>query len=170
MAAQSTYVLPFPQFESVLKNADHVDVKTVEGDVNLRQFVAAMISYQPAWMTFLYRLRGFFVLLLGMKQDAIPRAALMRPEDVPMTHGSKAHFFTVSRAEEDRYWLAEIKDQHLDAALGVMVETLESGRTRFKVITIVRYNNWAGPVYFNIIRPFHHLVVGSMARAGARGR
>ncbi|MGE6761631.1 DUF2867 domain-containing protein [Corallococcus interemptor] len=29
------------------------------------------------------------------------------------------------------------------------------------------YRNWAGPVYFNVIRPFHHLVVARMARHGA---
>jgi hypothetical protein len=170
MAAQSTYVLPFPQFESVLKDADHVDVKTVEGEVTLRQFIAAMISYQPSWVTFLYRVRAVFVRLLGMKQEHIPLAPVMRPEEVPMMRGSKAAFFTVNRAEEERYWLAEVKDQHLNAALGVIAEPLENGRSRFKVITIVHYNNWAGPVYFNLIRPFHHLVVGSMARAGIRGK
>ncbi|XXF76233.1 DUF2867 domain-containing protein [Myxococcaceae bacterium GXIMD 01537] len=42
-------------------------------------------------------------------------------------------------------------------------------RRRFHVATIVRYRRWAGPVYFNVIRPFHHLVVRGMLRHAARG-
>jgi hypothetical protein len=162
----ATYVLPFPQFDTAVKNADHVDVKIVEGDVTLRQFVAGMFNYQPAWMTFLYRVRGVFVRFLGMKQEGVPQGQHLRPEDVPMTPNTKLAFFTVKLAREDQYILVEANDQHLDAALGVVVEPLENGRNRFKVITIVHYNNWAGPVYFNVIRPFHHVVVGRMARAG----
>jgi hypothetical protein len=164
----ATYVLPFPQFETAVKDADHVDVKIVEGDVTLRQFVAGMFNYQPAWMTFLYRVRAVFVRFLGMKQEGVPQSRHLRPEDVPMTSGAKLAFFTVRTAREDQYILVEANDQHLDAALGVVVEPLGKGRNRFKVITIVHYNNWAGPVYFNVIRPFHHVVVGGMARAGVR--
>jgi hypothetical protein len=43
-------------------------------------------------------------------------------------------------------------------------------KRRFHVVTIVHYNNLAGPVYFNVIRPFHHLVVKQMARRGAHGQ
>ncbi|MEV4094105.1 DUF2867 domain-containing protein [Streptosporangium saharense] len=33
------------------------------------------------------------------------------------------------------------------------------------VAVVVHYHRWTGPVYFTVIRPFHHLV----ARAGVRG-
>jgi hypothetical protein len=164
--AAKTYVLPYPQLETAVKDADHVDVKIVEGDVTLRQFVANMFNYQPAWLTFLYGVRAVFVRFLGMKQEGVPQSLHIHPEDVPMTSGEKLAFFSVKYAREDEYILVEIKDQHLDAALGVVVEPLQNGHNRFKVITIVHYNNWAGPVYFNVIRPFHYVVVGSMARAG----
>ncbi|NQY75258.1 MAG: DUF2867 domain-containing protein [Candidatus Margulisbacteria bacterium] len=29
--------------------------------------------------------------------------------------------------------------------------------------------HWTGPIYFNLIRPIHHLVVTKMAKAGVRG-
>ena len=35
-------------------------------------------------------------------------------------------------------------------------------------LTVVHYKHWTGPVYFNVIRPFHHLVVRQMARAGTK--
>src|SRR5262245_61161121 len=137
MKMAARYVLPFPQFESTLKNADHVDIKVVEGKVTLREFVAGMFNHQPAWVTFLFGVRAIFVRFLGMKQEGIPQSRHIRPQDVPMKSGEKLAFFSVKYAREDEYILVDIKDQHLDAALGVVVEPLENGRNRFKVITIV---------------------------------
>jgi hypothetical protein len=77
-------------------------------------------------------------------------------------------FFRVRLAEEDRLWVGEVDDRHLRGYLAVVADPPEGGARRFRVVTVVHYNNWLGPVYFNAIRPFHHLIVGAMARAGAR--
>ena len=42
-------------------------------------------------------------------------------------------------------------------------------KNRFYIMTVVHYKHWTGPVYFNMIRPFHHLVVRRMALAGLKG-
>lgn len=157
-----------PAFAPYLAAAQHVDVKTADGDVSLREFLSGMMSYQPAWVTFLFGVRRVFVRLLGMKQAGIPRPPALSAETFPMTPGQRAAFFTVREADEETYWLADVRDQHLNAALAVIAAPLPDGRRRFSVLTIVHYNNWAGPVYFNVIRPFHHLVVGSMTRAGVK--
>ena len=74
-------------------------------------------------------------------------------------------------AKENVYWVAETpEDKHLKAYFGVVVEKLSDSITRFHVFTTVRYIHWTGPVYFNLIRPFHHLVVSSMMKAGIRPR
>ncbi|PTL79671.1 DUF6463 family protein [Vitiosangium sp. GDMCC 1.1324] len=148
--------------------ADHVDVKTVETDVSLREFIARFMSWQPAWVSALYRVRGVFVRLLGLRQIGVPRQTLLLPEDVPMQQGAAAAFFTVRQAEEERVWVVSAEDSHLEAFLAVSVEPGGGQQRRFHVATIVRYRNWAGPVYFNVIRPFHHLVVGGMVRSAAR--
>ncbi|MCP5103876.1 MAG: DUF2867 domain-containing protein, partial [bacterium] len=36
------------------------------------------------------------------------------------------------------------------------------------VVTIVHYKHWTGPVYFNLIRPFHHLVIRRMMKAALK--
>jgi hypothetical protein len=48
-------------------------------------------------------------------------------------------------------------------------EWLGDGVNRFHVATVVNYCHWTGPVYFSVVRPFHHLVVRQMMRAAARG-
>ncbi|AKQ64590.1 hypothetical protein A176_001502 [Myxococcus hansupus] len=150
------------------QGADHVDVKTVESRATLREFLAGLMSYQPAWVTALYGVRAVFVRLLGMRQQGVPRQVLFRPEDIPMTPGREAGFFTVRHAEEEHVWVVAAADTHLEATLAVVMEPTSGPFRRFHVVTLVHYRNWAGPVYFNVIRPFHHLVVERMARSGAR--
>ena len=155
-----------PELAALLEHADHVDVKTVIGSVDLRTFLANMLNYQPDWMMTLYGVRAVFVRFLGMRQKGRPGRQHLVPEDVPMQKGQWASIFRVCMSREEQYWIAEAKDKHLDALLGVVVELLPDQRKRFHILTVVYYRNWAGPVYFNVIRPFHHLVVGSMALAG----
>lgn len=154
----------FPRLAGALAGAHHVDMQRVKSDRSLREFVASMMGHQPGWVRVLYRVRGWFVRLLGMRQENVATAARWAPSEVPMRPGEAAAFFTVRETEEDRLWVVEAEDRHLRASLAVVREANE-----FSLVTIVHYRHWTGPVYFNVIRPFHHLVVASMARAGARG-
>jgi hypothetical protein len=148
-----------PLLKSLLQSADYHDVKIVESDVTLREFIAGFIGYYPAWVKFLYRVR----------QEGIPKDARLSPEQIPMTAGEKLSFFKVDAAEENSYWIASAADTHLMATLAIVAEPGANGHTRYSGITIVKYRRWTGPVYFNVIRPFHHLVVNGMMQSGAKG-
>ncbi len=155
----------FSELEPVFQKADHIDIKSVSGEVSMRQFISGMFSYQPEWVTLLYRVRAVFVRFLGMRQARIPRMPDLKAEDIPMQVGQRVGFFKVRLAQENRYWVAEADDKHLKASLVVLAQPLH----QFKVITVVHYHQWSGPVYFNVIRPFHHLVVRQMMKAGVQG-
>lgn len=153
-----------PEMNMLLESADHIDIKMTESKRSLREFVARLLSYQPAWVTALYGIRWGFVRLLGMKQNGIPQATRMTAAEVPMSAGVDSQFliFRVIAVQEDAYWFAQASESHLNATLGVICEALPDGYNRFYVVTLVHYNKWTGRVYFNTIRPFHHLVVGAM--------
>jgi hypothetical protein len=163
-------IVKIKEFEPLLETADHTDVKVTEGQATLRQFIAAMLSYYPWWIALLFRIREIFVRLFGLVRHEKPEEFLgLRPEDVPLTPGETATFFTVRFAKDGEYWLGETPDdKHLTAYFGVVVEPVKEKINRFHVITIVRYTHWTGPVYFNLIRPFHHLVIRRMMKAGIR--
>lgn len=164
---QHLYLEKWPEFEPFLTDADYVDVKTFQGDgVPMRLFIARMLNYQPAWFTFLYGVRWFFIRLLGIRESGIPRPAELEAETVPLQVGQPASFFTLETAQDEQHWLAGTAEPHLTGYLGVVVELDAEGHKNFHVITIVHYNSWAGPIYFNVILPFHHLVIGQMGRAG----
>lgn len=166
------FIQTYPPLQDLLANADHVDVKAVDvsrppTELALREFIAGLMSYNPGWIKGLYGIRAGFVRLLGMRQPKLSQPMGMQAADVPMQVGANAAFFTVTKAAEGQYWVAGARESHLTAYLGVVLEPQQTG-SRFHVITIVHYNRWTGPVYFNGIRPFHHLVVRSMMQAGAR--
>jgi hypothetical protein len=155
--------LELPWLRALTDGADHVDVRTVEGNLPLREFLYGFASWEPGWLRLLYRIRAGFVRLLGMRQEGMPSFAIPRPEDISFTPGDAFSFFTVVDAEEDGHFVAGATESHLTAHVAVVAEP-----GRFHVVTIVKYRRWTGPVYFNVIRPFHHLVVRGMARAGVR--
>lgn len=157
-----------PAILKYAQNAHHIDVKTFTGDCNLREFIAGMFSYYPAWIKMLYRIRWGFVRVLGMKQEGIPQMPTLSPEDVSFTKGEKQAFFTVHDAQEDAYWIAGASESHLTAYLGVIADPTTTAK-QFHVVTIVHHHRWTGRVYFNVIRPFHHVVVHQMGQAGVRG-
>lgn len=153
-----------PELAAFLARADHVDVHRVRTERPLRAFIAATFGYQPRWIAFLYAVRKRFVRLIGLEQEGMPEAVRWRPEDVPMQAGDAASFFTVQAAREDRLWVASVEERHLRGTLAIVREA-----RGYALVTIVHYRHWTGRLYFNLIRPFHHLVVMAMARAGALG-
>jgi hypothetical protein len=159
----------YPELMPYMAGADHLDVKSVTGAVDLRSFIAGMLAYHPWWLKLLFGLRQAPVVLLGLERHALPAATKgRRPAEVPFAPGGRIAFFTVRAAAPDRYWVAETpEDKHLAAYVGIVAEPAGNRRRRFHVFTAVRYRHWTGPVYFNLIRPFHHLVVWRMMQAGA---
>lgn len=155
-----------------LEGADHVDVKSIEGRVSLKAFVADFLSYQPCWMRILWKIRGWLMAALGQGGQEVPEKASLTEGTLPVEPGNAATFFTVVDSDGETFWVAAAKDDHLEGVIGVVSEPVDSANTvtRFHVATIVHYGNWAGPVYFNLIRPFHHLVVAAAMRCAARPR
>ena len=155
-----------------IEGADYMDAKVYEGTVTLRQFIASLLSYYPPWLILLYRARKLLARILGLANHPEPESLPdLQPADVSFTPGKNVTFFEVRCAKEDMYWISETPpDKHLKAFFGVAAEPLTLAKNRFYLVTTVFYKHWSGPVYFNLIRPFHHLVVLRMAHAGLQHR
>lgn len=160
------YLETIPELAPLYAGADYVEEKTIEGSADLRRFIAGMMQ-RPAWLGALFTLRKILVRPFGIRQERVEGDEL-RPEDVPFTPGDKCRGFTVGCGREDQYLTLYADDPHLKAHIVVAAVPLPLGGNRFHVGTIVHFNNWLGPIYFSLILPFHHLVVESMLRKGAK--
>jgi hypothetical protein len=152
-----------------LEKANVVDKKSIEAEgVTLRQFLAGSLSYHPAWLDFLYRVRAVLVTVLRISKTGIPPQPTLTPETISFEVGRHLSFFKTYAAQEDSWWVGGASESHLTAYLAVVAEPLSATRTRFHVITSVYYHARTGVFYFNLIRPFHHLVVRCMMQSGVR--
>jgi len=154
-----------PELADLLPTVDVVDVKTIRGAVSLREFVAGSLGHSPLWIKGLFAIRMGVALVLRLETTGIPDTRRLRPETVSFTPGEKDAFFTVVRGEEDHYLLLEITDNHLIGYLAFITDN-EQPESELKAVTLVRYLRPAGRFYYNLIRPFHHLLMFSMCRAG----
>lgn len=160
----------YASLKSHLADPDHTDVKQIVSGGGLRDFVADMFTYQPCWMRWLWAVRSGFARLLGLPSEAIDKKAVTG-ETLPIEPGKPFLFLTVCESDGETFWLAERHDPHLNFAVGVTADPMEGGNSsEYQVLTAVNYNNAVGRLYFNLIRPFHHLVVSaSMRHAAASG-
>jgi hypothetical protein len=160
----------FSELEKYFEKADFTDVKVFRGETTLRKFIASMLSYYPWWIVLLYHVRKLLVGILGLvKHEAPEELPNLHPEDVSFNPGDNVTFFIVRCTKEESYWISETPaDKHLRAYFGVVREPVDTSMNRFYVITTVFYKHWTGPIYFNLIRPFHHLVVSRMAKHGLK--
>ena len=157
-----------PGLPEIMDGADHVDVKSFVGQGSMREFLERLVGYEPAWYKALFAVRGVLARRLGLKHDEIVESG--KP-GADLSPGGKVGLFTTESADEGdepRWWIARVDDKHLSAWICVAATSGPNGATRFSMGTVVRYNNWLGPLYFNLIRPFHHLVVVGIGRHAAR--
>jgi hypothetical protein len=154
-----------PGLAGLLDGADHVDAHVMDGTGSVLGLGAGILSYRPAWMAFLWRVRVWLLKALGQGERAVPGSVPLTAETLPCEPGARAGFFTVVRTDRETHWIVRGDESHLEAAMAVCAQPLPDGRSRFSVVTVVRYHNRAGAVYFNLIRPFHHLVVHAAMRS-----
>lgn len=141
--------------------ADHLDVKTGQGPLSVRAMSAGILAYRPGWIAALWRLRACLVRLLGLGPQQGDGDIRLTAETLPVQPGRKVGFFTVVDSDGETFWIVEGVESHLRAALAVFAEPVAGspGVNHFRVATVVHYLSRVGPIYFNLIRPFHHLVV-----------
>jgi hypothetical protein len=156
------------EMSDIISNADYFSVDTIDSPVSMREFISGAFSYYPRWLKTLYRIRLGLVKILRIGPSIVPGSVIIKPENVPMSPNSSVSFFKLEFAKEDRFWVVSATESHLTAYLGVVVEKLQNAN-RFYLLTIVHYRSWAGPVYFNTIKPFERVVMNKMLRAGATG-
>lgn len=160
------YLRNIPEMNTLIEQANRKDVRAVESDKTLREFIAGMISYMPGWIRFLFKVRGVFVRLLGTRQETMHFTQGVRPEDVSFTPGHEATYFTVVGGGEDEYWICEARDRMISGYLAVAREPLPDGegKSRYHVLCMARYRHWTARIYYNVIYLPHHVVVHYMVK------
>jgi hypothetical protein len=156
-----------PELAPVLDGADYVEFQEIRSDASLREFVAGALGWAPGRVKFLFAVRYLLARALRLDTASVPSSGKLRPEDIGFAPGDRVSFFTVRAGAENHYLVLGVDDKHLDGYLTVVAEPVSGGKRQFQLGTIVHFHNRTGRAYFALIKPFHHLVIRGMLRAGA---
>jgi hypothetical protein len=155
-----------PLLRPFLDGADHLDVKSSPTSLELEPLLGQLLAWRPGWLRLLFALRGLLARLLSLKHKLPSHTPstrdLMQPGGVP-------GLGEIALVKPPDLWVATLEDRHLQAHIILALEPLPAGGSLVHLGTVVRYRHWTGPLYFNLIRPFHHLVVWAGLRAAVRG-
>ncbi len=123
------------------------------------------------WMVALFRLRNFLVRFVGLKgEEGIEVGAFEKAIREGGTYG-----FTSVPVKSHHETVMMLTDKHLDAWLSVYVAeeganteggagTGAGSKKSVYLITVVKFKQRLGRVYFFVIRPFHALIVKNLLR------
>ncbi|MFF8715070.1 DUF2867 domain-containing protein [Streptomyces sp. NPDC015184] len=158
---RSRHVEPDPADTiGTLGRCDHIDAVAVDvpQGTSAHDFVRAMLGTPPASTARLLRLRDALVRPFGLKGTD-------RSEGTRIEEGGKAGPLHLYRVGEDSV-VAGKDDKHLGYRSTFKVRPGPHGWEGV-VTTVVRFHGCAGRAYFAVIKPFHVLILYSLARHGA---
>ena len=154
------------EIERFTKSAHHLDAVGAYTSLSLCECISNALSWQPTWLKLLFLARGGLARLLRLEHPSSRPGRSLRPEEISFHPGDRLAFFTVSAGKEDAFIVLTAEDTHLVGHLIVEVVPTDTGTEhRFRIITAVHYRRWTGKLYFNIIRPFHHIIMHRMIAA-----
>ena len=142
------------------EDCDYFEAKSVASSLTLPEVLANIFNYRPRWVQFLFVLRRMPASILQLKQVRWKQSPALKPEDISFQRGASETKFIVTHGDRNRYWVSRAPaDRHLEAKIAVILSSAEGEKKTYKLITWVKYLHWTGKLYFNLIRPFHHMIV-----------
>jgi len=103
--------------------------------------ISKEIMQMPKWVSLLFKLRNRIVGVFGLKTDK-------------NTEKSKTVFALIEN-NENEIVMGEV-DKHLDFRFSVLKDNTEN---TISLITVVRFNNIWGNIYFFPVKPFHKIIL-----------
>lgn len=141
---------------------DHMDAYAIgiRGNQHSIDYLTAVVFTSfPGWARLLFNLRNLLVKPFGLATGRLPDPGDIDKSIVFRT-GERAVLFTVVDRSDTEILMAE-DDRHLYFRFSVLADDQTDGRSIW-LTTLVQFHNRLGWWYFNLIKPFHGMIVRSM--------
>jgi len=147
--------------------ADHVDAVAVDLPTGTTavEFTRAAVVSRPNWIDRLLGLRDAIVAPLGLRTQVRVAPDQVAPDQIEIITNRRFGPFKVLSVAEDEVLVGD-DDKHLRFRTSFAVRGRDE-ETEGIFTTIVVHKNFAGRVYFALIKPFHNIVVASVVRRAA---
>ncbi|MDR1197770.1 MAG: DUF2867 domain-containing protein [Prevotellaceae bacterium] len=117
----------------------------------------------PAWVRWLLYLRDMLVKPFGLKgTDDNYNSFRQNFTEMVCTSGNYKQMSIPAKRENET--VIQLADRHLTTELSCRIENILDNKLKISIITLVHYHNTFGKVYFNVIKPFHKIIVKTMMK------
>jgi hypothetical protein len=140
-------------FHCLFQTSDHITIE---------QVIHAFFAAAPSWMHTLFNIRDAIVKQFGLKTINRKERERMRREFV-IQPGASLGLFNVFSNNEREVIMGE-DDKHLNFRVSFLLEKRDDQTYELYFMTIVKFHNWLGKIYFLPVKPMHALVVKTMMR------
>jgi hypothetical protein len=156
-------IIKDPEFQ----NTNYEDSISIEIDTNedytVDYLATVLFSSLPGWVLGLLKFRNIIVKPFGLKTDGTFSLEEIQT-DIKYKIGDIAVFFKVIKRSEIELVMAE-NDKHLNFRTSVLIESLsENNKLKVSSLSIVKYNNLFGKIYFLPVKPFHRLIIKTLLK------
>jgi hypothetical protein len=133
----------------------------VEKKLSADEIMISFWTVMPGWVNALFKLRNLLVRPFGLETGESEGRSEQLKVMIRAGNGSNGLMTISTKSETETVVL--LGDKHLDAYMSVYVAGKDKLQT-VMAITLVRYHNSLGKIYFFFIRPFHKIIVKSMLK------
>ena len=152
-----------PEYSKVSEYLPHIHYcdcyqVVTKTDLSVDQLTTEIFQ-TPHWADVLLNIRNALVKLVELQAGGNKLETHIAAYYPP---GTKAVYFTVTDRTEQEIIMAE-KDTHLDFWVSVMI-CREDDQTVVSLITLVKYNNLLGRIYYFFVKPFHRIICSSLMK------
>lgn len=128
--------------------ADYVDSYSREivcnKEITPNEFRNLAFNQLPKWIDWLMNLRNAIVKPFGLD--------------------TKSRFTDMVSDKNEHEEIFGMSDRHLDFHVSMWCGEHRDGKQDLRIITVVKYNNWFGRLYFFVIRLFHGIIIQSILK------
>jgi Protein of unknown function (DUF2867) len=151
-----------------LRRVDYADAYSIKiearGPEVLDLYARVMFGNPPRWISALMGLRDHVVSVFGLKTSAELRAGgdgvdRDSRRQTPGLSGRIGPFAVLTRLENELLLGAD--DRHLDFRISIQCTGIDGG-SELRVVTVVKFNNLLGRIYFLPVKPIHRIIVPAM--------
>jgi hypothetical protein len=148
--------------ETNYEDAISIDIPS-HTDYTIDYLTTVFFTSFPGWVLGFFKLRNIIVKPFGL---ASSEKINFKDLDINKTYnnGERAVFFNLLKRSDNELVMAD-NDKHLNFRTSIMLLPSENeGFTRLYSLTIVKFNNLLGKLYFFPVKPFHILIIKTLLK------
>lgn len=163
-----SYKVTIPSNSLVLQHlpVDYTDTFACEvvtdKKLSVNEIMISFWTTMPKWVNVLFKLRNILVKPFGLETGEDKNRTEKLEEMIRTGSGTNGLMSVVDKSDIETVVL--LKDTHLSAYMSIHIVEKSELQT-VTAITLVRYHNRLGQIYFFFVRPFHKVVVTSMLKS-----